>query len=780
MGILAALSVSLRLAACLWSVVLWRRLRDWRVAFLTGLLVMMLVTEVADLLSHPPSVIHQLANLGVSLLAFLAVVFIERAITDEHRAQRQLERERAHLEHLFESTPEGVVLADNESRVIRINREFTRIFGYTEAEAYGQLLDDLLAPEGLRGEATGATKTVADGGRVSFETVRRRKDGELVQVSVLGTPVHVAGGQIAVYGIYRDIGERKRAEEALRQSEQRYALAARGANDGLWDWYLAKGEIYYSPRWRSMLGLAEQDPRPDPDEWFRRVHPADRERLQSDIKVHLDGEVAHLESEHRILHKDGTYRWVLCRGVVERDAEGRAVRMAGSLTDISSRKAAEERLIHDAFHDVLTGLPNRALFMNLLEHAINRLRRDTKHRFAVLFMDVDRFKVVNDSLGHMLGDQLLIAMARRVQQCVRPGDTVARLGGDEFTVLLEDIVDVNDTLRIAERIQSEVTLPFTLGTHEVYTTVSLGIALSGEQYRKPEEVLRDADTAMYQAKAQGKARHEVFDPGMRHHAVTLLQLETDLRRALDRGEFQVFYQPIVSVPQRRLAGFEALLRWNHPERGLVVPADFIRLAEETGLIVSIGQWVLWEACRQVRTWHDLQTGDGERLTVSVNLSARQFQDPALVERVADALSVTDLPPSSLRLEITESVLMDQAEQSVRLLDQLKELGVQVQADDFGTGYSSLSYLHRFRIDALKIDRSFVAPIGRASEGGEIVRTIVTLAQNLGMSVIAEGVETDKQRLHLGKLGCQQMQGHLFSPAVEADRAVEMVKGDRLL
>ncbi len=904
MAILTVLSLALRLMACAWSGVLWRRLRDWRFAFLFGLLAVMFAYEggaaVGAIRAWPGvtgSAFANAANLGVSILALLAVIFIELAIERERGAARQHETERAYFAHLFENAPEAIVILDNDSRVMRTNAEFEQMFGYGAGEVRGRPLDELIAPTHLIEEAHRVTRQVAEGERVAFETVRRRKDGTLLDVSVLGMPIRVEGGQVAVYGIYRDVTDRRRAErarrqseeryhtildtiedgyyevdtrgnlvafndalqrllgyredelrgmnnrrymtdaearrvygtfnevyrsgaparifdwevirsdgtrriveasvtpvrgadggvvgfrgivrdvtarkrteQALRASEERYALAARGANDGLWDWDLVKAAVYFSPRWKAMLGYRDHEIGDQPEEWFHRVHPDDVGRLRKDLDTHLDGAVPHFQTEYRMLHRDGVYRWMVVRGVAERAADGTPARIAGSQTDIHEQKDAEERLIHDAFHDALTGLPNRALFTNLLDRSIGRLRRHSEYRFAVLFLDIDRFKVVNDSLGHMIGDQLLVAASRRLAACLRPGDTVARLGGDEFTVLLDDIVGVDDAIAVAERIQSELATAFTVEHHDVFTSASIGIALSDAGYQHPEEILRDADTAMYRAKSRGRACHEVFTSRMHTHAVSLLRLETDLRRALEREEFRLYYQPIISLLTGELTGFEALLRWAHPKRGIVAPVEFIRLAEETGLIIPIGQWVLWEACRQAEAWRQARGPNAAPLTMSINLSARQFAQATLVESVADALAVTGLPPTTLRLEITESILMDHAEASVRVLDQLRRSGVHVQVDDFGTGYSSLSYLHRFSLDALKIDRSFVAGLGRGGENTEIVRTIVTLARNLGMLVVAEGVETEVQRDVLIALGCEQAQGFLFSCAVDAVEA----------
>ncbi len=422
---------------------------------------------------------------------------------------------------------------------------------------------------------------------------------------------------------------------------------------------------------------------------------------------------------------------------------------------------------HAAFHDTLTNLPNRALLAENLKFVIERAKNQEDYQFAVLFLDLDRFKIVNDSLGHTIGDQLLMAMARRLESCIRDMDIVARLGGDEFAILLDGINNGSDATNMARRIQERLASPFNLSGHEVFTTTSIGIALSSTGYDHPENMLRDADTAMYRAKAQGKACYEVFDKGMHTHAVYLLKMENDLRRALDREEFCVYYQPIVSLESGQLSGFEALIRWQHPERGFVNPGDFIPLAEDTGLIVPIGQWILKRACQQLAKWQ-WQSPANRDLFMSVNLSSKQIAQPDLVNWIRDALEETNIEAKYLKLEITESAVMDNAEQAVRLLKRLQSLGVQLSIDDFGTGYSSLGYLHRFPVNTLKIDRSFVGRIGEAAENIEIVRTIVSLAENMGMEVVAEGVETLSQLTQLRKLNCQYGQGYLFSRPVDAD------------
>jgi len=505
------------------------------------------------------------------------------------------------------------------------------------------------------------------------------------------------------------------------------------------------------------------------------MHPDDLGQALLNLKDLLRGRTAAYRTEKRFVRKDGSTAWALWNVARVVDEESGEVRLISQAQDVTERKVSEQRLMHNAFHDALTGLPNRVLFTDHVKLAIARSKRRADHLFAVLFLDLDRFKVINDSLGHMVGDQLLVGIARRLETCLRESDTVARVGGDEFTILLEDIVDEAEAVEIADRVQRELSAPFTLEGREVFTTASIGVAPSSTGYDNPEEIMRDADTAMYRAKSLGKARHEVFDKAMHAIAVNLLQMETDLRKALDRRELYMLYQPIVSLDDFRLCGFEALVRWQHPERGLISPMDFIPVAEDTGQIIPIGEFALHEACRQMRRWQRLFPSDTP-LFISVNLSGKQFNQPNLIEMVRSTLTKTRLEPRSLKLEITESVVMENIETATEMLRELREIGVQLAIDDFGTGYSSLSYLHRFPIDTLKIDRSFVTRMVDNSENIEIVRTIVMLAQNLGMDVVAEGVETKDQLALLRKLGCENGQGYYFSrPSTPAD--AEKTLGD---
>jgi diguanylate cyclase (GGDEF)-like protein/PAS domain S-box-containing protein len=559
--------------------------------------------------------------------------------------------------------------------------------------------------------------------------------------------------------------------EALRESEERFRTAFDYATIGMGVVSLDGRWLQVNPSLCHIVGYNEAEMLAS--NIHDITHRDDLVALDEQIQRLADGTISSHQTELRYTHKNRHEVWTHLGMSLVRDGQARPLHLIFQIQDITDRKRAEEQLLHDAFHDALTGLPNRALFMDHVKMAIQRSRRSGDRLFAALFLDLDRFKIVNDSLGHMVGDQLLVGIAHRLEACLRPGDTVARLGGDEFTILLEDLAGNEDALEVARRVQEAVTQPFNIGGHEVFTTASIGIALSTTGYERAEDLLRDADTAMYRAKMQGKKRHVVFDKAMHDRAMELLQLETDLRRAISRREFFLNYQPIVCLETGHVSSFEALVRWRHPERGLVMPGEFITVAEETGLIIPLGQWVLGEACRQMREWQKHYILD-EDVTVSVNLSSRQFSQADLIEQISSALRETGLPSSSLKLEITESMVMENIDTAIDMLTQLRNLGVGLSIDDFGTGYSSLSYLHRFPIDTLKIDRSFVTRMTDNSENGEIVRTIVTLARSLGMNVIAEGVESRAQLTQLRDLGCDFGQGYLFSKPVAASAAFELI------
>jgi len=564
----------------------------------------------------------------------------------------------------------------------------------------------------------------------------------------------------------------KHAVEDLHDSEERYALAMQGANDGLWDWNLITNEVHWSVRWKAMLGYDDSAIGTSPDEWFTRVHRDDLDRVDEALQAHLTGGTGYYESEHRILHRNGTFRWVLCRGAAIRNAEGAATRLAGSLTDITDAKVS----------DTLTGLPNRLPFVDLIERAIKRTERHRDYVFALLVLGLDQFRMVGDSLGPLTADRLLVAVANRLQSSLNSPDaamaeatsvTLARIAGDEFTVLVDDIADVVEAVAVAERLRRALEKPFEIEGHQLFTSATVGIAISTTGYRCPEEILRDATTALHRAQVETATSCELFDPAMRDRAVARLQLETDLRNGIEQNAFVVHYQPIVSLASGRITGFEALVRWRHPMRGLLQPIEFIKAAEDTGMIVQIGRLTLVESCRQMVAWQR-QFGAAAPDVMCVNVSSRQFVDVDLASEVEAILRETGLPPSNLKLEITESAFIGDVQAAQVILKRLQSIGVEWSIDDFGTGYSSLSHLHQLKVDTVKIDRSFVSRIGIDEGGSEMVRAIVALAHNLSMDVVAEGVETEAQYVHLRALGCEYTQGFHFS------RPVDALAADRLI
>jgi diguanylate cyclase (GGDEF)-like protein/PAS domain S-box-containing protein len=567
-----------------------------------------------------------------------------------------------------------------------------------------------------------------------------------------------------------------KSKEALSISEERYALAAKGANDGLWDWDLHSGNIYFSERWQSMLGYEHGSFGHTLENWFEHIHKDDLQYVEIALSNHLEGLTDHFEHEHRILHKDQEYRWVLVRGLAIRDTDGKPYRMAGSLTDITSRKKVEKQLIYNALYDNLTGLANRTLFSNRLSHAMQRLKRNQDYLFAIIFLDLDRFKVVNDSLGHRAGDEILKTIAHRLELCIRPGDTASRLAGDEFVILLEGIKDISDAERVVKRIQGKFQEPIQLSHQQIiHTSASIGIVMGSLTYDRPEDLLRDADTAMYRAKSMGIGKYEKFDPSMHHHAVSQLQLENDLRRSLEAQEFIIHYQPIVSLLSGKITSLEALIRWQHPKKGLLQPGDFIGLAEETGLIVPMGEWVLRTVCEQISQWSLLGLNN---LRIAVNISSRQLIFEGFVDTVAQILAQTGIDPHILELEITESIVMENLQTAKKILHRLRELGVNLSLDDFGTGYSSLSYLHNFPVSKLKIDRSFMQQVKSNPENKDLVNAIINIAKSLSVDLVAEGVETQDQLKWLQNQKCNLGQGFLFSCPLSALDIEKLLKSKR--
>jgi len=580
-----------------------------------------------------------------------------------------------------------------------------------------------------------------------------------------------------------EVVERRHSEEELRQSQGRYALALAGANDGIWDWDFTNGVVFYSPRWKSMLGDMDGKITSTAEEWFKRIHPDDLGRMKRELEAHIEGRTEQFRSEHRMMHGDGEYRWMLSRGVAVRDSSGKALRAAGSQTDITDWKLAESRLRHDALHDTLTGLANRALLMDRINQSLERVKRTPGKAFAVIFLDLDRFKVINDSLGHVAGDQLLVELGKRLESALRTGDTVsreepdnlARLGGDEFVALLDAIGTPADAIRVADRLQKVTAQAFYVGGHEVFVTASLGIAMGNGNGNKAEDILRDADTALYDAKNTGRGSYRMFDQQMHASAMQRLMMESELRRGIERGELRLLYQPVHSMATGELVEVEALVRWEHPRRGMISPAEFIPLAEETGLILPLGHWVLHEACRQAKLWQT-EVPRLRELCVAVNVSGRQFARVEMPAEVAAALAKTGLCARYLKLEITETTIMESGDPAIVELNALREMGVQFHLDDFGTGYSSLGYLHRMPIEALKIDQSFIAGMGEDRTGTSIVQAIVALAKSLDMRVVAEGVENQSQVDFLRGIGCDFAQGYYFARPLTAEELAKFAIG----
>jgi diguanylate cyclase (GGDEF)-like protein/PAS domain S-box-containing protein len=585
-----------------------------------------------------------------------------------------------------------------------------------------------------------------------------------LQASSLGATDFLLKQELRPYALERSIRYAISHQQALTDlavSEERYALAACAVNDGIWDWDLSTGKVYYSPRWEVLLGLPEIPREGDTAAWFDRVHEEDLSGLQLAIEAHLSGRTSLLQSKHRMRHTDGTWRWMLARGMAVRDATGNPVRMAGSLSDITVARMIEHRLQYDALHDSLTALPNRALFMDRLERALARTKREPGRSCALIFLDIDRFKLVNDTFSHSVGDQLLIAIAHRISSELRPSDTVARLGGDEFTVLLDDLLPENaekPAVEVVERMHHALSGQFDVDGRRLFVTCSTGIALPSEDMTA-SELLRNADIAMYEAKHGGRARYAVFDASMHRRIADRLTHHNALREAIEQSLIRVYYQPVIELETGRIHGFEALARWPEGWPALA-PSEFIPLAEETGLITSLGLHVLRVALSTLASWRrsGLVAGD---VRMSVNVSGAQLDEPSFPDDVLDAILSAGVPGAVVRLEITEGTLMREPDRMSRVASDVCATGVGLELDDFGTGYSSLAALHRFPVNALKVDQGFVACLGVGGGSEAIVRSTVALGQSLGLEVIAEGIETENQLQILRSLGCRLGQGHFF-------------------
>lgn len=550
-----------------------------------------------------------------------------------------------------------------------------------------------------------------------------------------------------------------RMEKQLRESEERYFLATQGSNDGLWDWNIRDQKIYFSPRWKSMLGYSDAMVDTSPTDWLNKIHPSDRAQVEKCIAQHLDGTNSHFESEYRILDAKGEYRWVLCRGLARRDENGTAHRIAGSQTDITDRKV----------YNPLTGLPNRILFIDRLEYAMKRSKPEAK-AFGVAVIEIGDVKTIASSLGHHCADRLICEIAKTIQGCLAAKDTVAHFGNDDFVILLEEATDGRHAAIAGSRLQRELEKPIQIEGQPVYISPHTGITIRTPEYIHPEELIRDAYAAMQRAKTEGNGRLEIFDRKMRSSAIARLKLESDLRGALESGQFRIHYQPITCLKTGRLAGVEALVRWQRLGE-LLYPKDFLSTAESTDLLIPLERWVLKESCMQMARW---KLGDDIPLTLNVNLCPKHYSDPNLVREVSEVLQQSGLAPHRLSLEITESALMNDTDVVSRALSDIRAMNVQLHMDDFGTGYSSLSYLNRFPINSLKIDRSFVGNLGLCEETWKIVQAIVNLGKNLEMELIAEGIENIMQLRMLQTLKCDYGQGYYFAKPLEAAEVESLI------
>lgn len=701
---------------------------------------------------------------------------IQTDITHHLEALEALRKQEEQYRRIVQTATEGIWILDKDNCTTFVNQQMATMLGYTIEEMLGATLFSFMDSEWVE-IANAYLLRRYQGIDEAHDFKFRCQDGSDLWAIISCAPLlDDQGNYTGALGMLTNITDRKLAEAALQQSKQRLDGILSSLEDVVWSISADTFEtLYLNPAALKVYGYSVSEFFENSNLWFEVIHPEDQQRVYATIEALFLNDKQELE--YRIVRPDGQVRWLLNRSHLTYNTSGQPIRIDGIATDITKRKLLEEKLVHDAFYDALTGLPNRILFLDRLEQAIAQSKRNPDDFFAVLFLDLDRFKIVNDSLGHLVGDQLLVTLAQRLQQCLQPDDIVARLGGDEFTILLPHIQTIEDATDIAEHIHQALKLPFNLCGYEVFMAASIGIAFGTNNYTQPADLLRDADTALYRAKEQSQSGYIVFDTAMYHRAVELLQLETDLRWAVERQEFCLYYQPIICLTTGTITGFEALVRWQHPQRGLISPSEFIPIAEETGLILPIGQWVLTHSCHQLRQWQ-LQFPIIHPLTLNVNLSGKQFSQPHLIEQISQILQDTSLSPLDLKLEITETAIITSPDKATTVLKQLKAFGLQLCIDDFGTGYSSLAYLHNFPIDTIKIDRSFVNNIDRDPEKFAIVRAILTLADNLGMSVVAEGVETTDQLLQLQLLQCKQAQGYLFSKPLDPEQATTLLASEQ--
>jgi diguanylate cyclase (GGDEF)-like protein/PAS domain S-box-containing protein len=704
--------------------------------------------------------------LDVTLVALFLMTQVIVATNAQRRASiTALRRSEETFRALVQNSKDIITIHRPDGTTVYESPSAERLLGYGPGGLIGRNPFNIIHPKDVQAAREAFQRLASSpNAEMAMELRYRKADGSWIFLETVGANRLDYPGIHGIVLTFRDVTERKRAEAALKASEQRYMLAMEGASDGMWEISTASKELYVSPRLLSMLGYT-QSALPDAAAWEFLIHPEDQDDYRREMAAHLQGVTDHLECEYRLRAANGEYLWVFSRGIAARDRYGKPLRLAGSIVDITERKRAEARIEHLATRDALTGLPNRLLLNDRLAQYIHASRRSSQS-FAVLFIDLDRFKTINDSLGHNVGDELLREVAARLEDCVRKDDTLARLGGDEFVVALHGVRNASDAAQVAQKVLKRLHQPYVLPSRTLSSSCSVGIAIFPHDGEDIATLMKNADTAMYHAKDRGRNNYQFFSADMTAKALERLTVEHDLRRAIDRREFTLHFQPQVDLPSGEVVGAEVLLRWQHPERGLIAPHRFISVAEETGLIAPLGEWVLEAACRQARAWH---TAGYPPIKVAINLSAGQFlRQGELVRSLNRILSLTGADPAWLELEITESLLLSNVEEHVATLQKLGKLGIPLAVDDFGTGYSSLSYLKQLPIDVLKIDRGFVRDLESDPDDAAIVSAIMALARSLNLKVVAEGVESLGQLDALRQLGCDYYQGFLFSKPLSAE------------
>ncbi|MCC3472105.1 MAG: EAL domain-containing protein [Microcoleus sp. PH2017_15_JOR_U_A] len=694
-------------------------------------------------------------------------------ISHRKLAELELETSLSLLQATIESTADGILAVDGSGKVVSFNRKFAQMWQLPDFlldsrdsnQILGFGISQLRYPEIFLNRA----KELSDIPAAESFDVIEFQDGRIVERYSL--PQHTGGKITGRVFSFRDVTERWQSEEKLRKSEERFHLLTRATNDAVWDFNVSRNEYWLSEEFEKVFGYKLNETQTiDLESWWLNVHAEERERVKSSFNETMNSDAQCWSEEYSFRRADGGYVFVLDRGYIIRNASGQAVRAIGTMMDITQRRQAEEIIRYQAVYDQLTGLPNRILFNDRLLASLKQAKKNEK-MLAVMFLDLDRFKKINDTLGHAAGDRLLEGFAGRISDTLRSTDTVARWGGDEFTVLLPEINCLEDAIKTAQRILDNLKPAFKLEQQAFHISSSIGIALYPNDGEDAETLVKNADAALYRAKERGRNNYQLYTATLNPEGSQLLNIENRLHEALEQGEFEIFYQPKVNITTWKIQGMEALLRWKHPELGLVSPATFIPIAEENGLIVPIGEWVLQTACTQNKAWQDALQPD---LRVAVNFSARQFQQFNLVQMVANCLERTGLAPKYLELEITETTAMQDVDYTTKVLRELQAMGVQIALDDFGTGYCSLNYLKKFPLNILKIDKSFVSELTTDPCERAIANAVATLGRDLNLSVVAEGVETKEQLDCLRSLHCHEIQGHYFSTALSAGDASKLL------